>query len=122
MKIYKFLFFGHHSEPSLPSTPRNRCTECPDASKTIKNQLPVKKYIGAVVRKCFQLELVSEIGSFENSLCLQKKGHYIGMFFFNMQDFLIFVHFLCTDWFPLLTDPVKTRRAPDDLQTCLGHA
>ena len=29
------------------------------------------------MRKCFQLELVSEIGSFENSLCLQKKGHYI---------------------------------------------
>ena len=29
----------------------------------------MKKYIGAVARKCFQLEFVCEIGSFENSLC-----------------------------------------------------
>ena len=55
------------SEHSTRTTPRNRCTECPDASKTIKNQLPVKKYIEVMVLKSFQLELVTEIGAFANN-------------------------------------------------------
>ena len=44
----------------------NRCTECRDASKILGNQLPVKKYIGAMVRKSFQLEFVAETDAFEN--------------------------------------------------------
>ena len=59
-------------ESSLTSSPRNRCIECPDASKTIGNQLPVKKCIGAVLRKSSQLELVAEIGPFENPLFASK--------------------------------------------------
>ena len=56
----------------LTLTYRNRGIECPDASKTIGNQLAMKKYIGAVLRKSSQLELVAEIGPFENSLPAQK--------------------------------------------------
>ena len=63
---------GYYLESSMTSAHRNRCIECPDASKTIGNQLPMKKYIGAVLRKSFQLELVAEIGPFENPLPAQK--------------------------------------------------
>ena len=60
------------SELRLTLTYRNRCIECPDASKTIGNQLRMKKYIGAVLRKSSQLELVAEIGPFENPLPAHK--------------------------------------------------
>ena len=60
------------SELRLTLTYRNRCIECPDASKTIGNQLPVKKCVGAVLRKSSQLELVAEIGPLENVLPAQK--------------------------------------------------
>ena len=43
-------------ESPLTSSSRNRCIECPDASKTIGNPLPMKKYVGAVVRKSLQLK------------------------------------------------------------------
>ena len=68
---------GYYLESSMTLTHRNRCIECPDASKTIKNQLPVKKYIEAMVRKSFQLELVTEIGPFENNWTLTNFVHYI---------------------------------------------
>ena len=64
---------GYYSDSSLTLTHRNRCIECPVASKTIRNQLPVKKYIGAVLRKSSQLELVDEIDPLENALSAQKK-------------------------------------------------
>ena len=57
---------GYHFESSLTLTSPNRCAECPDASKTTGNQLPMNKYVGVVVRKSFQLEIVTEIGPFEN--------------------------------------------------------
>ncbi len=57
----------------LTLTHRNQCIECPDASKTIGNQLPMKKYIGAVLLKSSQLELVADIGPFENPLPAQQK-------------------------------------------------
>ena len=61
---------GYYLESSMTLAHRNRCIECPDASKTIGNQLPMKKYIGAVLRKSFQLEVVTEIGPFVNDLKL----------------------------------------------------
>ena len=68
-------FVGNAAEvrsPRLTLIHRNRCIECPNASKTIGNQLPMKKYIGAVLRKSSQLELVAEIGPLENALPAQK--------------------------------------------------
>ena len=69
---------GYYLESSMTLAHRNRCIECRDASKTIKNQLPVKKYVGAMVRKSFQLEIVVEIGLFENP-ALSKISYIISM-------------------------------------------
>ena len=56
---------------------RNRCTECPNAWKSIGNRFLITKYIGAVGRKSFELEIVAEIGSFQIFYRLQKKTHKI---------------------------------------------
>ena len=59
-----------HFHPSLiwSLAPRNRSTEWHDADKSFRNRFYVQKYISAVVRKSFQLELVAEIDPFENNL------------------------------------------------------
>ena len=46
----------------------NRSIEWPDAPRTIKNEFSVKKYVGSVVLKSFQLQLVAEIGPSANSM------------------------------------------------------
>ena len=48
----------------------NRSIEYPNTCGTIKNGFPMKKYIGAVLRKSSQLELAAEIGPFEDLLVL----------------------------------------------------
>ena len=63
-----FSIISHPSESLLSLTSQNRCTEWQDVSKSIRSRFPMKKYIPAVLRKSFQLELVMEICPFENSL------------------------------------------------------
>ena len=60
-------------EPPLTLDARNRSTECPNDDKSLKNELPMGKHIGAVLRKSFQLAIVAEIGPLENFGPLQKK-------------------------------------------------
>ena len=66
---------GHPFQSSLTLTSPNRCTECPDASKTTGNQLPMKKYVGAVVRKSSQLVIDEEIDHSENQISFHKKTY-----------------------------------------------
>ena len=68
---------------------RNGCVECPDAAKTTKNQLPMKKYIEAMVRKSFQLELVTEIGLFAFS----KKKHLKSMKNYHQKKSKLYIYF-----------------------------
>ena len=47
-------------------THSSRWIECPNTRKSIGNGFPMKKYVGAVVRKSFQLVIAAEIEHFEN--------------------------------------------------------
>ena len=51
----------------------SRWIECPNARKSIGNGFPMKKYVGAVVRKLSKLIIVAEIDNFENIKHLSKK-------------------------------------------------
>ena len=48
--------------------PSSRWIECPNTRKSIGNGFPLKKYVGAVVRKLSQLIKVVEIDHFENKM------------------------------------------------------
>ena len=47
----KLFSYRHPSESLLPLTSQNRCTECQDVGKSIRNRFPMKKYILAVLWK-----------------------------------------------------------------------
>ena len=47
-------------------THSSRWIECPNTRKSIGNGFPMKKYVGAVVRKSFQLVIAAEIDHSEN--------------------------------------------------------
>ena len=58
----------------------------------------MKKYIGAVLRKSFQLELVAEIGPFENPLSAQKKQRkYIEKLTLKKNKTIWMIFFVITD-------------------------
>ena len=50
-----------------------RRIECRNLAKSIGNGFPMKKYVGAMLRKPSIFQLVTEIGSFEKIMSLQKK-------------------------------------------------
>ena len=50
------------------SSPSSRWIECPNTRKSIGNGFPLKKYVGAVVRKLSQLIKVVEMDAFENKM------------------------------------------------------
>ena len=58
--------------------PWNRSIECPNTCGTVKNGFPMKKYIGAVVRKSFQLPIDAERGHFENKSPCTKNSYLSG--------------------------------------------
>ena len=78
MKINDFHVFStflkilHRNSDSL-----FRLIECPNASKSIGNGFPMKKYIGAVLRKSCQLVLTAEVGPFEIVLPLPKNVYHL---------------------------------------------
>ena len=53
----------------------NRWIECPNTRNSIGNGLPMKKYVGAVVRKSSQLIIDEEIDHSENQISFQKKTY-----------------------------------------------
>ena len=53
----------------------NRWIECPNTRNSIGNGLPMKKYVGAVVRKSSQLVIDEEIDHSENQISVQKKSY-----------------------------------------------
>ena len=53
----------------------NRWIECPNTRNSIGNGLPMKKYVGAVVRKSSQLITDEEIDHSENQISFHKKTH-----------------------------------------------
>ena len=57
----------------LTSIHSNRWIECPNTRNSSGNGLPMKKYVGAVVRKSSQLIIDEEIDHFENKIPVQKK-------------------------------------------------
>ena len=50
----------------------NRWIECPNTRKSIGNGFPMKKYVGAVVRKLSQVAIVAKIYLFGNKHHLSK--------------------------------------------------
>ena len=55
-------------------THSSRWIECPNTRKSIGNGFPMKKYVGAVVRKSFQLVIATGVDHPENkNRCTQKK-------------------------------------------------
>ena len=57
----------------MTSTHSIRWLECSNTRKSIGNGLPMKKYVGAVVRKSFQLVIAAAIHNFENKNIVPKK-------------------------------------------------
>ena len=53
----------------------NRWIEFPNTRKSIENGFTMKKYVGVVVWKSFQLVIVAEIYHFENKHIFSKKVH-----------------------------------------------
>ena len=55
----------------------NRWIECPNTRNSIANGLPMKKYVGAVVRKSSQLIIDEEIDHSENFRPAQKNTQHL---------------------------------------------
>ena len=55
----------------------NRSIECPNTRNSIGNGLPMKKYVGAVVRKSSQLIIDEEIDHSENFRPAQKNTQHL---------------------------------------------
>ena len=55
----------------------NRWIECPNTRNSIGNELPMKKYVGAVVRKSSQLIIDEEIDHSENFRPAQKNTYHL---------------------------------------------
>ena len=55
----------------------NRWIECPNTRNSIGNGLPMKKYVGAVVRKSSQLVIDEEIDHSENFRPAQKNTRHL---------------------------------------------
>ena len=53
-------------------TYRSRSIECPNTRKSIGNGFLVKKYVGAVLRKPYQLAIAAEIDHLENCHAVSK--------------------------------------------------
>ena len=58
----------------LTSIHSNRWIECPNTRNSSGNGLPMKKYVGAVVRKSSQLIIDEEIDHFENKIPVQSRN------------------------------------------------
>ena len=54
----------------------NRWIECPNTRNSIGNGLPMKKYVGAVVRKSSQLIIDEETDHSENQISFHKTSYY----------------------------------------------
>ena len=82
---YKSIKIDNISENSplcsglvMTLTHSNRSIECSNTRKSIGNGFPMKKYVGAMVRKSFQLVIAAEIEPFENKSSGTKKTHLPG--------------------------------------------
>ena len=60
-------------------THSSRWIECTNTRKSIGNGFPMKKYVGALVRKPFQLVIAAAIDHFENRILVPKIIHMLGV-------------------------------------------
>ena len=56
----------------------NQSQKWSNASETLKNGLSMKKYVGAVPRKLYQLAIAAEIDHFENYHAVGKNSEHLG--------------------------------------------